>query len=150
MPQHDHSRSDSNHAERPRGGSSRSERRESPRPAHSGNDPLAAADSIRAQIAELRAKSLEAGLRAQTEMFDMFQAVSRDWVTRAKSEAELAFNLPTRLRAADTVPDAISAYQGWLKEWVTMCRRDSRNLLTDGQKIVNTGVRCFNSIVPGQ
>src|SRR5580658_3693559 len=33
---------------------------------------------------------------------------------------ELAFNLPNKLTAAQTVPAALSAYQEWLSEWMSM------------------------------
>jgi hypothetical protein len=57
--------------------------------------------------------------------------------------AELAFKLPNRLTSAQTVPDALSAYQKWLGEWLTLASEDGQHLISDGQKIVDKGVSCF-------
>jgi hypothetical protein len=137
MPQN-HSRTETNHAERSRSASARA--------THLGSEIFATADALRSQIGELRAKNVKASLRLQTEMFETFQAVSRDWVTRAASEAELALNLPNRLTKARSVPDAISAYQGWLNEWLTLCGEDGRSLFSDSQRIIDTGARCLASV----
>ncbi len=90
-------------------------------------------------------RSLHAGLRMQTEMFDALQTISRDWMACATSEAELALKLPGRLAGARTMPEAVAAYQEWLNEWVTMCNEDGRRLAADGQKFMTSGVRCFTS-----
>ena len=85
---------------------------------------------------------------ACTEMFDTLQTIGRQWMERRTCEAELALNLPNRLAGARTLPDAVSTYQEWLSEWLAMCNEDSRRFLSDGQKIVATGVRCFTNISP--
>jgi hypothetical protein len=90
--------------------------------------------------------SVKAGLRMQKEMFDTLQDISRDWVTRAASEAELACTLPGRLRDARSVPDALSAYQQWLREWLDLYGEDRRRLVADGQKVFTTGVRCLAGV----
>jgi hypothetical protein len=84
----------------------------------------------------------------QTEIFDALQTISRDWVTCTTSEAELALNLPHRLVGTRSIPEAITAYQEWLNEWLTMCNEDGRRLAADGQKFMTTGVRCFTSPSP--
>jgi hypothetical protein len=88
-------------------------------------------------------------MRMQTEMFDTLQTIGHQWLERKTHEAELAFNLPNRLAGARTLPDAMSAYQEWLSELLAMCNEDGRRFVSDGQKIVATGVRCFTNISPG-
>jgi len=105
----------------------------------------AAAALTQARFTEMGARNVKAGLRIQKEMFDTLQDISRDWVARAASEAELACTLPNRLRDAHSVPDALSAYQEWLREWLALCGEDGRRFVSDSQKIVNTGVRCLSS-----
>ena len=83
----------------------------------------------------------------QTEMFDTLQTIGHQWMERRTCEAELALNLPNRLAGARTLPD-VAAYQEWLSEWLAMCNEDSRRFVSDGQKIVATGVRCFTNISP--
>lgn len=145
---HDNARTKSHRAEHARAGDSRSERNESAQPETLGSEISAAADAINARLGELRAKSFKVGMRAQTEMFDTLQAIRRDWAARAASEAEFAFNLPNRLTSAGSVPDAISVCERWLGEWLSMRSEDRRRLVSDGQKIVATGLRCLASLSP--
>jgi hypothetical protein len=133
MPQ-TRSHSEDGHSEHPRGGGSRAKRYGDTRTATLDGGILA----IRAEIGELGTRSVKASLRVQTEMFDAFQAIGREWMDRAAAEAELALNLPNRLTCARSMPDAISAYQEWLTEWLALCGEDGRHLISDGQKIVNT------------
>ena len=142
MPQ-DNPRTETNRTERQqRGGSStRSEQMR--------GENMAAAETFTAQIGDMGKRSIDAGLRMQTEMFDALQTISRDWVTCTTSEAELALNLPNRLVGTRSIPEAMTAYQEWLNEWLTMCNEDGRRLVADGQKFMTTGVRCLTSASPG-
>jgi hypothetical protein len=60
----------------------------------------------------------------------------------------LALNLPNRLAGARSIPQAITAYQGWLGELLTMCGEDTRLLMADGQRFMTSGVRCLSSASP--
>jgi hypothetical protein len=93
-------------------------------------------------------KSVAPGRRMQTELFETLQDISRDWFARATSAVELAFKLPRQLNNARSVPDALSAYQEWLGEWMSMRGEDGRRLVSDGRKIMDTGVRCFTNAAP--
>jgi hypothetical protein len=126
--------------ENPRSESSRSE--------HLRGERSAAANATKAQFADMGVKSVKAGLRMQKEMFDTLHDIGRDWLARATSEAELVFKLPNRLTDARSGPDVFSAYHEWLSEWLSMYGEDSRRFVSDGQKIINTGVRCFASVSP--
>jgi hypothetical protein len=107
-----------------------------------------AAAAANAAFGETGARSVASGLRVQTEMLGLLSEIGQEWFARATSEAELAFKLPNKLTAARTVPDAISAYQEWFGEWMNMRGEDSRRLISDGQRIVETGVRCFAGATP--
>jgi hypothetical protein len=89
-----------------------------------------------------------AGLRLQRELFEVLSCVGRDWFARATSEVELASRLPNRLTAARSVPDALSAYQEWVGEWMNRCGEDSYRIVSDSQRIINAGVRCFSDAGP--
>lgn len=99
-------------------------------------------------IGEFGPNSIKARLQYQREMFETFEDISRAWLARATTETELVFALPARLTAARTVPDAVSAYQEWLTEWMNMIGEDSRLLLTDGGKVMGAGARCFAGASP--
>jgi hypothetical protein len=97
---------------------------------------------------DMAARTVNAGLRMQRQMLDVFEDIGREWFTRATSKAELAFELPNKLTAAGSVPDAVFAYQAWLGEWMNMFGEDSRRFISDGQKIIDAGVRCFAATSP--
>jgi hypothetical protein len=100
------------------------------------------------EIGTFGADSMKAGLHAQQEMLSAFEDVSRAWLARATSETELAFALPARLTATRTIPDAVSAYQEWLKEWMNMLSEDSRQMLSESTRMMGAGARCWTGSMP--
>jgi hypothetical protein len=140
MPQ-DNPRTETNRTEQQRAAGARFEQMR--------GENVAATEIFTTQIGDMGKRSISAGLRMQTEMLDALQLMSRDWVACTTSEAELAFNLPNRLAGARSIPEAITAYQQWLNEWLTMCSEDGRRLAADGQKFMTSGVRCLTSASPG-
>jgi hypothetical protein len=58
--------------------------------------------------------------------------------------------LPNKLTTARSVPDAFSAYQEWLDEWAKMFGEGSRRVVSDGHKLVDTGMRGFAEAAPAQ
>jgi hypothetical protein len=140
MPQ-DHPRTETGRTAQQRGGSARSEQ---PR-----GETTPSAEKITAQIGDMSERSIDAGLRMQTDMLDALQMISRDFMTCATSEAELAMKLPNRIAGARSIPDAVAAYHEWLGEWLTMCNEDGRRLMADGQKFMAAGARCFSGAASG-
>ena len=53
---------------------------------------------------------------AGSEFFDMLREMSRNWMERASAEAERGSKLSKDLGNAHSVPDAVTAYQGWFSE----------------------------------
>jgi hypothetical protein len=109
--------------------------------AHANDIPSASAANV--LFHDIGTRNVRAALRLQTEMFEIFHDVGRDWLERAASEAELAFDLPNKLTAAQTVPEALSAYQEWLNDWMSRVGEDSRRFVADSQKIVDKSVNCL-------
>jgi len=133
-------RAETRSSERARGERSRTERS-----AAAASEQLT---EMRDDLRDMGAKNLKAGLHMQQEMFDALQGIGREWLERATAEVELAFKLPTKLTAARTVPDAFSAYQEWLSEWMSKCGEDGRHFMADGQKIMDAGARCLGGGSP--
>jgi hypothetical protein len=102
-----------------------------------------------APFGELGPHNVKAAFRLQMELFEVLHDVGRDWLKRATSEAELAFNLHNKLNAAQTVPAALSAYQEWLNEWMSMVSENGRHFIADSQKIVDKSVSCLAAAPPG-
>jgi hypothetical protein len=96
----------------------------------------------------LGARGVAIGLRLQREMFGVLSDIGDEWLARATSEVEWASRLPHKLTAARSVPDAVSAYQEWVGEWMNMRREDSYRFVSGSQKIINAGVRCFAEAAP--
>ena len=147
MPQ-DNPRNQTSRAETSPGESARFEEGEISRCETFRTESKSASDATKVRFAEMGLRNVRTGLRMQKEMFDTLRDIGRDWLQRAASEAELAYKLPNRLRSARSVPDALSAYQQWLSEWLRLCSEDSRRFLSDGRRIVSTGVRCLAEASP--
>jgi hypothetical protein len=137
---HDNQRSDIRRTESTYG--------ESPRAERSRSQKSSAANAQELTFEAMGARGVSAGLRLQKEMFEVFSDISREWFARATSEVELASRLPNKLTAARSVPDALSAYREWLGEWMNMRGEDGYRFVSDSQKIINAGVRCFADAGP--
>jgi hypothetical protein len=118
-------------------------RNENARSERPRNEKAAMSDAMNISMGDMGAGGVNAGLRIQKQMFDVFEDIGRDWFARATSKAELAFKVRKKLTEAGSVPAALSAYQEWFGEWMNMVGEDSRRLVSDGQKIMDAGVRCF-------
>jgi hypothetical protein len=138
MPQ-DNPRSESSRTETHRAENARAERSRSERSSKT---------SVNSSFAELGPRGITASLRLQREMLTLFSDIGQEWFSRATVEAEMAFKLPNKLKAARSMPDAFSAYQEWLGEWMSMFGEDSCRLVSDSRKIIDTGVRCFADAAP--
>ena len=75
---------------------------------------------------------------AGSEFFNTLQEMRRDWMARATAEVELSLKLSKKLTAADSVPDAVAAYQEWLNEEMGARAEDARLLMSNGQKFMDT------------
>jgi hypothetical protein len=108
----------------------------------------AAAEAMSARMADVGANRRDGDLRTQTEMAQLLQMIGREWMERRAIEAEFAFSLPNRLVGVRTYADAVAVYQQWLSGWFAMCQEDGRRFLSDSQRIVATGMRCFTNTSP--
>jgi hypothetical protein len=125
----------SRRSERQRGGAQRLE---------TPTEAVEAAAERMGQRSEIGTENMKNGLRMQREMFDTLQEIGREWLVRATSGAELALSLPSKVSAARTPADALSAYQEWLNEWMQMRADDGFRAMSDGRRIIDTGMRCFS------
>lgn len=94
-----------------------------------------------AEFAEMGKKRIEDLVHAQTELFEKFQESSKQWLARLQSEANLASDLASRLTAARSIPDAMTACQEWSSRHVEMMAEDGKHLFADAQKFMETGSR---------
>ena len=79
--------------------------------------------------------------KAQTEQFNNFQETNRQWLDRVQAETNLASEFVSKLTAARSIPDAMTAYQVWGSRRLEMMAEDTRHLLDNTQKFMQTSAR---------
>jgi hypothetical protein len=110
---------------------------------HSGSNASLPADFTRQfEQAREQAKSVFA---TQKELLDALEQMNAHWLARAKSEAELASTMASKLASARSMPDVSSVYQDWLNLRMQRCLEDSNHMIGDVQKFVQTGVRMMHT-----
>ena len=82
---------------------------------------------------------------AGSEFFSTLEEMRRDWMARATAEIELSLKLSKKLTDADSVPDAVAAYQEWLNEEMGARAEDARLLMSNGQKFTDATSRYLSS-----
>ena len=76
--------------------------------------------------------------KAQTEQFDNFQETNRQWLDRVQAEANLASEFVSKLTAARSIPDAMTAYQEWGSRRLEMMAEDTKHIMDNTQKFMQT------------
>ena len=95
-----------------------------------------------AEFAEFAMKRFEEFANAYTEQFDNFQETNRQWLDRVKAEANLASESVSKLTAARSIPDAtMTAYQEWSSRRLEMMAEDTKHIMDNTQKFVQTSAR---------
>lgn len=82
---------------------------------------------------------------AGSELLDTFREMSLSWVERASAEVQLGLKLTKDLSAAHSVPEAFTAYQEWLSKEMDARAEDARQLMSDGQKLMDTSARILTN-----
>ena len=82
---------------------------------------------------------------AGSEFFDTLREMGRNWMERASAEAERGSKLSKDLSNAHSVPDAVTAYQGWFSSEMNARIEDARQVISDGQKLMETSARLLTN-----
>jgi Phasin protein len=114
-------------------------------PQADGSTKSAPSNSLFTGLGEIGKKRSEAMAAVQTELLDGFQEISQHWVTRAKSEADLASELVAKLTSARSIPETATAYQEWASRRMQLAIEDSQRLFADGLKLIGTSARFFSN-----
>jgi len=94
-----------------------------------------------AEFATISMKRFEEFAKAQTEQFNNFQETNRHWLDRVQAEANLASEFVSKITAARSIPDAMTAYQEWGGKRLEMMAEDTKHLLENTQKYMQTSAR---------
>jgi hypothetical protein len=86
----------------------------------------------------------EAMMAMQKDLVDAYEQISRAWLARLQSEAELWQELAAKVSGSRSVPDALGAYQQCVAQRMQIAADDGRRLLEDSQKIMGTVARSMS------
>jgi hypothetical protein len=73
----------------------------------------------------------------QKELLDAYEQINRAWLARVKTEVDLWSGLATKLTAAHSIPEAMTAYQDCVTQRLQMAAEDGRRLYDDCQKVTH-------------
>lgn len=111
----------------------------------SAEKPRAAIADFSLQFAEMGKKTMEAITTMQKEFLDSCEEMNRDWFARARSEANLASELTSKLAGCRSIPETASAWQEWIDEHSKILVEEGRRLFAGSQKYVQAGARLFSN-----
>lgn len=97
------------------------------------------------ELTALSRKRMEDFVNAQTELLNELQEANREWLDRIQTEAKENAECASKLAAARSIPDAVTACQDWANHWLEMMSEDRKHLLSDYQKFAETGARLFSN-----
>jgi len=101
--------------------------------------------TIQKQFAETEKKMGDAAVHAQEELVKAFEDVGREIMSCATAEMERGLKLSKKLTGAQSVSDALAAYQEWLSEEMSARSEDARRFMTHGQKFMSAGTRAVSN-----
>lgn len=96
---------------------------------------------VPADFAAMGKKRMNEWVNAQSDLLNKLQETNRQWFERMQSEARLASEFASKLTAARSIPDAMTACQEWTNRRFELMTEDSKHLLADTQKFIETGAR---------
>ena len=111
----------------------------------SDTSATAAAKQQMADFSKFGEAQAEATLAMQKELIDTYEQISRAWLARVKSEADLWSELVTKISSVRSVPDALGAYQQCVAQRMQLVADDGRRMLEDSQKIMSTVTRAMSN-----
>jgi hypothetical protein len=101
-------------------------------------------ERIPPEFAAMGKRRLDELVAIQTERFDKFLEMNRNWLDRMRSEAMIASELTYKLMAARTITEVAMAYQEWTSRHMAMAAEDGTRILADGQRLAETGARLLS------
>ena len=103
------------------------------------------ANFMPADLAETGKKRMEDFLQAQTTFLETLQQANRQWLDRLQTETAFVSEFSSKLGAARSLPEAISACQDYTRRWFEMMAEDGEHLLADSKALMETGTRLMSN-----
>jgi hypothetical protein len=114
----------------------------------SRSDVAPAARQVPGELLELGEAQTEAMLAMHRELLGAYEQISRAWLERVKTEADLWSELANKISGARSVPDALDAYRECVAQRMQMAADDGRRLFDDTQKMMNTITQAMSKRLP--
>jgi len=96
---------------------------------------------VPAEFGELGKKQIEAFSNAQMEFLSNLQEINKHWMDRMQSEANIASEFVSKLTAARSIPDAMTACQEWTSRRLELMVEDGQHVFADTQKLMKSGTQ---------
>jgi hypothetical protein len=80
-----------------------------------------------------------------SEFVETLRDIRRNWIERMSAEAERSSKLSKDLIGIHSVPEAVAACQEWMTKEMDARAEDARQLMSDGQKLVDTSARLLTN-----
>lgn len=98
-----------------------------------------------ADLSATAKKRMEEFSSAQGDLFENVQDFNQQWLTRIETEAKVASEFASRLAAAKSVPDAMSAYQQWGSRHLEMMAEDGVHFMENAHKVIQLGAHLLTT-----
>jgi hypothetical protein len=98
-----------------------------------------------AELAETGKKRVEDFVRAQSEFLEKLQQANRKWLDRIQTETAFVSEFSSKLGAARSLPEAMTACQDYTRRWFEMMAEDGEHLLADSKALMETGTRLMSN-----
>jgi hypothetical protein len=99
--------------------------------------------NLLSDVTALSRRGVDDFVKAQADLFDRFQDLSRDWVRRWQAEANLLTDFGVRLASARTVGDAASVYQEVANRQLELTTEDMKRFVTGAEMFARSGAGLF-------
>ena len=101
------------------------------------------------EMAEMGKKRVEDFVDAQRELLNKLQETNRPWFDRVQSEAKITSDCASKVIAARSIPEAMTAWQEWANRQLEMTAEDAKHLVADSQKFMEASTRLLSSGLSG-
>jgi negative regulator of replication initiation len=103
------------------------------------------AKAAQKQVADAGKKIGDAAMDAQNHFIKTLEEMSREAMACASAEIERGLQLSKKLSAAQSISDAVAAYQEWLSEEMTARSEDARRFMSNSQAFMTNGSKAFSN-----
>ena len=98
-----------------------------------------------AEFSAMGQERMEEFTLVQSELFDKLQKANQLWLDRIQVEANSASEFASKLTAARSIPDVMTACQEWASQRFKMMAEDRKHVLDDYQKFAKAGARLLSN-----